>query len=230
MRRFLLLSVFSLLVLSCGEEKNSNMTVSGNIKGLKKGKLFLQQFQDSTLVNLDSLEIKGDGAFSFDHFIDSPEVLYLYLDKEDNIDINDRITFFAEPGEIIINTSWKTFDLDPEITGSGSHEKLEEFNSMLSRFNIKELELSQKMALPEVEEDSLAIDSIQELLRRNVIRKYQYMLNFGLNNRDSYATPYIMLVEANRANPKYLDSIYNQLSPEVLDSKYGREFKDFLGK
>ncbi|WP_435625053.1 DUF4369 domain-containing protein [Flagellimonas sp.] len=230
MKRILLLSILSVLVWSCTEEEETNMTVSGTIKGLKKGKLFFQQFQDSSLVNLDSLEIKGDGTFSFSHYLETPEVFYLYLDKVDNNDINDRITFFGEPGEIIINTSWKTFDISPEISGSRTQEKMEEFKEMISRFNIKEFELMTQLDTEEIKSDSLATDSIQELLRKNIIGRYRYALNFGLNNLDSYATPYLLMVEAAEANPKYLDSIYGQLTPEVLESKYGKEFKKFLGK
>ncbi|WP_170068345.1 DUF4369 domain-containing protein [Flagellimonas meridianipacifica] len=230
MKRLLLLFVLGVLVWSCSEEKKANMTVSGNIKGLKKGKLFFQQFKDSSLINLDSIEIKGDGTFSFSHYLESPEVLYLYLDKEDNNDINDRIVFFGEPGEIVINTSWKTFDLSPEISGSKSHEKWEEFKEMISQFNIKELELTKKTIDEGVKKDSLAVDSIQQLIRKNIISRYRYALNFGLTNANSYATPYIMMTEAAEANPKYLDSIYNQLTSEVLESKYGKEFKEFLGK
>ncbi|MEM9363112.1 MAG: DUF4369 domain-containing protein [Bacteroidota bacterium] len=230
MKRIVLLALLGVLVWSCGEEKKSNMTVSGNIKGLKKGKLFFRQFKDSSIVNIDSLELKGDGAFTFSHYLESPEVLYLYLEKEDNNELNDRILFFGEPGNIVIHTSWKAFDVDPEITGSKSQEKFEEFNQMISQFNIKEFELSQKMASLEIQEDSLTLDSLQQRIGLNIIRRYQYMLNFGLNNANSYVTPYVMLVEASESNPKYLDSIYNQLTPEVVESKYGKEFKKFLGK
>ena len=115
MKRILFVFALMLAMISCERNTENTMTVSGNIKGLKKGMLFLQQFKDSSLVGLDSLEIKGDGAFSFSEKIDGPDVFYLYLKKEDNNDINDRIVFFGEPGEITINTYWNTFDVDPEI-------------------------------------------------------------------------------------------------------------------
>ena len=206
------------------------MLVSGTIKGLKKGTLYLQKSVDSTLVNIDSLEIKGDGSFSFGHNIESPEIYYLYLKKQDNNDINDRITFFGEAGEIFINTSWNSFDVDPEIKGSKSQEQLSEFTDMLSRFNIKELQLMQQTAIPEIAQDSASLDSIQKLIAQNIVNRYRYTLNFGLNNGDSYVTPYAMLTEGREANPKYLDSVYGVLTPKVLESKYGKEFKEFLGK
>jgi hypothetical protein len=41
-------------------------------------------------------------------------------------------------------------------------------------------------------------------------------------------TPYITLNDAPNANVKFLDSIYNKLSPEVAGSKYGKELKQFI--
>ena len=137
---------------------------------------------------------------------------------------------FGESGNIVINTAWNTFDTNVEISGSKSHEKLLEFYDMASKFNIKELTLIQEASSPELQEDSVAMDSIQRLINQNTVSRYRYALNFGLNNGDSYATPYIMMTEASEANKKYLDSIYKGLTPEVAASKYGKEFKEFLDK
>lgn len=228
MKRILFVLLFGITLVACEKSTENTMIVNGNIKGLKKGTLYLQKLQDSTIANVDSLEIKGDGKFSFSTEVGDPEVFYLYLKKEDNNDINDRINFFGESGTIVINTAWNTFDTDVKISGSKSHEKLLEFYDMVSKFNIRELVLAQQAVLPEYQEDSVALDSIQSLINKNTVSRYRYALNFGLNNGDSYATPYIMLTEAREANPKYLDSIYKGLSPEVAASKYGKKFKDFL--
>lgn len=228
MKRILTVALLALAIASCEKNTENTMIVSGNIKGLKKGTLFLQQSNDSTLVVLDSLKIEGDGTFSFSQEVEDPDVFYLYLEKEDKNDINDRIMFFGEPGEIVINTSWNTFDKDPEILGSASHEKLSEFNKMLSNFNLKDLALIQEATQPEYQENPEALDSLQRLADQNLLNRYRYVLNFGLNNGDSYATPYIMMTEAREANPKYLDSVYNGLSPEVASSKYGKALSTFL--
>ena len=230
MKRILFFLVLGILVFSCEKNTENSMIVSGNIKGLKKGTLFLQQFKDSSLVSLDSLEIKGDGTFSFSKEISEPDIFYLYLNKQDNNDINDRIIFFGEPGEITINTSWNTFDIDPKVAGSVSHEKFMEFNEMFSKFNIRDLELSQLAALPEFQEDSLALDSIQQRMDQNIVNRYRYAINFGLNNGDSYVTPYLMLNAVKEANPKYLDSVYKALAPDVAASKYGAALGDYLKK
>ncbi|WP_228238731.1 DUF4369 domain-containing protein [Allomuricauda sp. M10] len=228
MKRILFVMLLGLVVVSCEKNTENTMTLTGNIKGLKKGTLYLQQAKDSTLVVLDSLEINGDGSFTFTEEVENPDIYYLYLNKKDNNDINDRITIFGEPGLITVKTSWNTFDTKAEITGSKSQEKMEEFYDMASKFNIKELMLVQQAGLPQFQNDSLALDSLQNQIDQNTIRKYRYALNFGLHNGDSYATPYLMLAEASQANPKYLDSIYKGLSPEVAESKYGKMLKELL--
>lgn len=230
MKRILFLLGLTVCIVSCGSKTDSTMTVSGNIKGLKKGTLYLQHFKDSTLAALDSLEIEGDGNFIFNQEVQSPEIFYLYLKKQDENDLNDRIIFFGEPGEITINTSWNTFDIDPEIFGSESQEKFEEFNTMISNFNIKELELMQLTQSDENGVEPISLDSVQKLIDRNIIARYRYMLNFGLTNANSHVTPYVLLTQANDANPKYLDSIYGTLSEEVANSKYGIALKTYLEK
>lgn len=228
MKRILFGLILGFLSYSCGKGAENMMLVSGTIDGLKKGTLYFQKIQDSTLINLDSLEIRGDGSFTFTHEIESPEVFYLYLDKADNNTVNDRITFFGEKGAIQVKTSWNTFDSKAEITGSKAHEEYEAFQEMISKFNTKDLELAQTLLRPEIQKDTLALDSLQRLIDRNIVGKYRYVLNFGLNNTDSYITPYVALTQASDANPKYLDSIANQLAPEVAASKYGKALKGHL--
>ncbi|NAY93262.1 DUF4369 domain-containing protein [Muricauda sp. JGD-17] len=230
MRQILFVMILVIIVFSCEKNTEHTMTVSGNIKGLKKGTLFLQQFKDSSLVDLDSLILKGTGEFSFSHEIEEPDVFYLYLEKEDNNDINDRIVFFGEPGEMTINTTWNAFDKDPEVFGSFSHDKFVEFSQMLSKFNLKDLELAQLTLTPEFQQDSLAMDSIQKRMDQNIVNRYRYALNFGLNNGDSYVTPYIMMTTALEANPKYLDSVYKALDPRIAESRYGKALKAHLEK
>lgn len=228
MKRILIILCLMVMGSSCKKEPQGNMLVTGEVKGLKKGVLYLQQFQDSTLVVLDSLEIKGDGKFSFSHWVESPEIFYLFLDKKDNNQVNDRITFFGEEGTITINTAWNTFDTQAKISGSKANEKLQEFQDMVSQFNIRELVLVQQAGLPQIQADPKALDSLQGLIDQNTINRYRYALNFGFNNGSSYATPYIMLTAAAEANPKYLDSVYRSLSPEVAASKYGKAFREYL--
>ena len=74
----------------------NTMLVRGTVEGLRKGTLYLQKIKDSLIINVDSIVVNGSPDFKFKTEIESPEVYYLYLKKEDGDSLNDRILFFAE--------------------------------------------------------------------------------------------------------------------------------------
>ena len=80
-------TLFCLLTLigceSTSKPSGNTMLLSGTIEGLRKGTLYLQKIQDSIMVNVDSLVVDGSPDFKFKTEIESPEIYYLYLNKED---------------------------------------------------------------------------------------------------------------------------------------------------
>ncbi|WP_298487268.1 DUF4369 domain-containing protein [uncultured Maribacter sp.] len=230
MKKIALALTLTVFLISCGGDTQNTMTVTGNVKGLKKGNLYLQKFKDSLLITLDSLKVDGNGSFTFKTEVESPEIYNLYLKKEDFNEYNDRITFFGEPGVVTINTSWDTFDRNAKITGSESNIKYNEYRKIMSDFSIKNIGIIQNAQNSKVALDSLQIDSVQKLSDKTIKRSYAYAINFALTNTNSTVAPYVALYEVPDANRIYLDSIYNSLTPEVSSSKYGKALKKYLDK
>lgn len=230
MKKIALALTLTVFLISCGGDTQNTMTVTGNVKGLKKGNLYLQKFKDSLLITLDSLKVDGNGSFTFKTEVESPEIYNLYLKKEDFNEYNDRITFFGEPGVVTINTSWDTFDRNAKITGSESNIKYNEYRKIMSDFSIKNIGIIQNTQNSKVALDSLQIDSVQKLSDKTIKRSYAYAINFALTNTNSTVAPYVALYEVPDANRIYLDSIYNSLTPEVSSSKYGKALKKYLDK
>ena len=140
MKKLALLLVILISVTACSE-KESNLIVNGEIKGLKKGTLYLQKIDDTVLVNVDSVVVNGDPVFSMETYIKSPQIMYLYLEKVDNNRYDDRIEFFADEGQVTINTKLEKFETSAQIVGSVNQEKLIEYRKMISRFNDQNLDL-----------------------------------------------------------------------------------------
>ncbi len=230
MKQFLASLLLVVICIACADKAENTMVVNGSVKGLKKGVLYLQKVSDTTLVTIDSLVVKGSGDFKFSTTVESPQIFYLYLKKEDNNDMNDRITFFGEPGTISIQTSWNDFEIKAVIEGSETQKKLEEYLKVMSRFNTQSIEQLQASVNPELMKDPIAIDSLQKAYEKNILRSYLYALNFALNNTESHIAPYIALKDVADANVKYLDSIYNSLSPEVVNGTYGIALKKHLSE
>ncbi|WP_026839323.1 DUF4369 domain-containing protein [Gillisia sp. JM1] len=222
---FLLLILLS--ITSCSDKEN-NLLVKGHVKGLKKGTIYLQKIEDTLLINVDSIMIDGDANFELGDYLESPKIMYLFLEKADNIEYDDRIEFFAEEGEVTINTTLKNFQVDAKVVGSVNQEKLMDYKKMMQRFNDKNLELIQMNFEAQRDENEELIISTNEQFDKLLTRKYLYTVNYAMNNKDLEIAPYLALSEVFDANIKYLDTIYTSLTPQVKKSKYGKDLKSFL--
>jgi hypothetical protein len=86
--------LFLLLLASCAKNEKTNLHY-GNIKGLKKGTLYIQRV-GHTLVAIDTITIDGSSAFESDIDLKSPEMLYLPRQRSKQF-IRQHLYFFAEP-------------------------------------------------------------------------------------------------------------------------------------
>lgn len=218
------LSVLALtiLMMSCGNDANHNFTLQGHIKGLKKGTVYLQKQQDSTMVTIDSLEINGNDNFQLHSNLEEPEVLFLKLDKNDSDDAT--VVFFADKGITQVNSTLKNFNIDANITGSKQQTVLDEYLVMMSRFNDRNLDL-----IKESFEANKTVDSTDfnfETEYNSLLkRKYLYTINFAVNHKDSEVSPYLALSEIPNTTVKYLETIYDALDDTIKTSKYGKQLK-----
>ncbi|PKG51872.1 MULTISPECIES: DUF4369 domain-containing protein [Olleya] len=216
----LLVSIFS-----CGNDTDK-LTVTGTVKGLKKGTIYLKKVQDTVLVTMDSIIINGTSDFKLVSDITEPEMFYLYLNK--NTKEDDRISFFGDKGLTTIQTSLDNFAYDAKIKGSKQHETLEEYLSMISKFNDKNLDLTKALFDAAKDNDTITLKKTETALKTFTKRKYLYTANFAVSHNDSEVAPYLALSEIYDANVKYLDTINSVLSPKVKASKYGKELNQYI--
>ncbi|MGY0393045.1 DUF4369 domain-containing protein [Bizionia sp. KMM 8389] len=224
--KYTFIALSLLLLVSCGKDKH-DLTVKGNIKDLKKGTLYLQKIQDSTLISVDSLTINGDSTFELHADLESPEVFFLHLNKTTE-DAYGKISFFADKGITEINTSLKNFELNPEIKGSKQQEVFESYLKMMDRFNDKNLELIKEELDAKTKKDSSLIAANMKAYENLLKSKYLYTVNFAIQNKDSDVAPYVALTEIYDAQIKWLDTINNALTPEIKSSKYGKELDAYI--
>ncbi len=229
--RILAIALTTLLIVSCS---NSNpeleMNLSGNVKGLKKGTLLLQKIEDSLLVSVDSVAIDGNPNFTFVEEIQSPEMYYLYLRLKDGTLREDRIPFFAEPGEIIINTSLKKFGDDYIVRGSKNEQAFDNYKKMMQRFADRDLDLIKEELTAQKEGSDSLLGTIKQKKMNALSSKYLATVNFALNNKNKEIAPYLLLTEIYDANIKYLDTVYTSLTPKIKDSKYGTLLESFISE
>ena len=237
MKSFRLITIISIVLTfifctnnSTKEKLKDTMIVKGTIKGLRKGTLYLQKINDTTLINIDSVTVTGKPYFEFRTPIETPEIFYLYLNKEDGDSLNDRILFFGEKNTIEINTLLNTFESSAKITGSKNQELLQEFETYNRKFNDQNLELMKRKFLAQANGKNKVIDSLQNKIDNLLRRRYLYTINFAARNANENVAPYLALTQVFDANLALLDSIARKMSRDVKSSKYGKEFLLFLEK
>jgi hypothetical protein len=231
MRKSIVLVLSTLFLISCAEKKSEkNFVLTGNIKGLKEGKLYIQRMNDTTLVAIDSIIVNGDSKFTSEFDIQSPEMLYLFLDRGVTNSLDNNIPFFAEQGKMNIETSLDFFTSEAKITGSKNQELYEEYKKVMSGFIDKDLDLIQKKLLAYKENKLDEIVKIEEEQNGILKRKYLYSTNFAVNHADYEVAPYVALAEIYDINLKYLDTIQKTMTPKVAKSLYGKKLTEYYNE
>jgi hypothetical protein len=227
-----ILAVFTLLLLaSCNKEvSKTNLHLTGNIKGLKKGILYIQRVVDTSLVAIDSIIIDGNSKFETDIDLKSAEMLYLFLDRGVTNSMDNNIMFFAESGTINIDTNLDSYISSAKITGSKNQEKYEEYKKIDTRFRDENLDMIEQKFNAIKSSNSKTLDSINAKQDNNTRRKYLFATNFAINNRDYEVSPYIALTDIYDINLKYLDTIQKSMSPKVAQSLYGKKLTEYVAK
>jgi hypothetical protein len=201
------------------------MYVKGNIKGLKKGTLYLQKQLDSLIVSVDSVQVNGTSEFVLTDEVTDPEMYYLTLGKG-----NNKIAFFGDRDTVYVSSRLDNFVLKANIKGSENQDLLNQYYEVKGKFNDQNLDLikAEFDARKLGNQDSL--DLVTKKLKNLVKRKYLYTTNFAINNANHEVAPYVALTELVDANIKLLDTINNRLSPKVKKSKYGVKLNEFILK
>ena len=225
-----ILTFFTVLILLIACSSNEDrMTLTGNVKGLKKGTLLLQKIEDSVLVSIDSVLVNGSSLFSFKETILEPEIYYLTLRLDNGILKDDRISFFAEANPINISTTLTNFAIDAKVTGSNNQEKYKTYKKIIDRYSNRNLELIEQI----FEAKKKGNDSLVIKLNNNqnsiLAKKYLATISFALSNKDFEISPYLMVSYVNDTRLVYLDSVYNNLTPKIKDSKYGKDLESLIG-
>ncbi|MBF0695101.1 MAG: DUF4369 domain-containing protein [Flavobacterium sp.] len=231
MKHFIQAVCMAVLLTSCAEEKaTKNLVITGNIAGLKKGTLYLNKIQDSSLVVVDSIVVNGSSAFRSEIDIESPEMFYMFLDRGATTSIDNSLMLFVEPGVMNIETTLDQYYANAKVTGSKNHDLYEEYKKVNSRFNNQQLDLMEEKLTAMQKGTAFSETEFEKKSKEITKRRYLYAINFAVTNKDAEIAPYIALAEISDAQVKYLDTINKVMTPKVAKSKYGKMLTEYVGE
>ncbi|WP_298778960.1 DUF4369 domain-containing protein [uncultured Polaribacter sp.] len=225
MKKVIVVLALSILVFACSSKKEGNMIVSGQIKGLKKGTLYLQKMVDSTLVSIDSVSLLGKDTFRLSDHVDLPVLYYLTFDGNTT---NKRILFFGEEGTITINDNLEKFGYKPEIKGSKNQIVLDKYNLINKKFQNERLEFIKKDFDAKKAKNTSLIKQLEIDYKKLVKRRVLFTANFITTNANSEAAPYIALTEMYDAALPLLDTVNKSFPENIKNSIYGKRFDEYL--
>ena len=219
-------SILLFLVFSCNFNQE-NFELSGNINGLENGVIYLIELSSiEKEIILDSTTVDNTSSFLLKGYIKEPQILKIRLGQSNT----NEIEFFAEIGEMKLNTSNKRFQFDAQFSGSRHQENLDKFNSYLMKFEEEDIDLLETQIQESIKGNEKKIDSISILRENNDKRKILFVINYITNNNKEIISPYLALKYNQEIQLEYLTKIYKSYSKEISDSKYGIELNKIINK
>ena len=213
-------------MFSCSKTETGNLELSGEVKGLKQGTIYIKTANETGLVTLDSIIFEGKSNFITSLNIEEPQVLYFSLNRGISNSEDNNLMFFAEPGKMKITTSLDRFYGDVAIEGSENQNLLDKYflskRALINRQNdlIKDQMLYSKSGFQN------KADSLDILIQRSTGRIYLNAVNFVFKNKDKEVAPYVTLTEIAPISDMYLDTIQKSLPENILNSLYGKALQD----
>jgi peroxiredoxin len=122
MKKFLLLLVIGALAASCSEK--NNLIITGTVKGVPSGKIYIQKFVNKMFFVIDSTDIKNS-AFKFAVNVELPEIYGLTLDTTKG---SYFVFFDASPVTVDLDTA--RYYRNTKVTGSASQDLYQEYQKL----------------------------------------------------------------------------------------------------
>lgn len=225
MKKIIAICIFSLIAFACSSKKEGNMIVQGQIKGLKKGTLYLQKMKDTLLVSVDSIKLLGKDSFILVDNVESPEMYYLTFDGNTT---DKRILFFGDKGMISIYDDVENFGVNPSILGSINQSLLDKYNIINKEFLNQRLEFIKKDFDAKKEGNQELVSQLEEDYKKLLRKRLLFTTNFAITYSEHEVAPYLGLTELYDATLPLLDTVNNSLSDKVKNSLYGKRFQRFI--
>lgn len=229
-RMKILMMLFSLSILiieiSCAQttekiSKKASYTIRGRLEGIDSG---LALMYNPYIKKLDSAIIR-QGRFEFNGHADTPQFLFLGITKKDHKVF--KLKIFAENRQM--NISGNIDDADNVvITGSATQDDYKKFSIQFKSFEEEETRLRELNDSLEAKGDKKNADSIKKVMGSFWKNEQAFIKKYVKQHTSSYISAYEVYNYFYNSDAPELESIYNEFTPAVQDSYYGRKIKDVI--
>ncbi len=234
MKRFFLLVIFSLLLLSCKENNSQKKqpTVSTNTKGVKlKGnlenfypkKVFLNKIIENSIYPIDSSKVI-DNTFTFKGIVEFPERYALTFQ-----DYSSVVIFILENTNFELSINQGQIN-DPLIKGSKLNNKLTEYKTKSKQIFKKIDYLFPQFQKARLENDAKELSIIGNELKSIEKEFINFSFDYVLQNKNSYIAPMILRdqLKSTTIDTLRIKEAYLILSDDIKNSPDSQIIASFL--
>jgi thiol-disulfide isomerase/thioredoxin len=202
---------------------DSSYTLTGNVKGLPDGWVWL--YHSQTEKDVDSGRVKN-GSFIIKGRSSAPERCLLGIAGKEGKEF--RLGFWLQAGEITL-TGKKDSIVDAVITGSPTQDESLQYKAGQHDLDVQESVLETSYDQARAKNDKHLLDSLEKLFTALDNRRRQYVKEYAAAHPASYVTAYaIYTTFVFDPQVAELRPLYKGLDPAIQSSYFGRQVKSSL--
>lgn len=202
--------------------KKASYTITGRFEGIDTG---LALLYNPHIKKLDSAFIRH-GMFEFRGLADTPQLFKLIIIKKGQK--NFSLMFYAENRKMNITGHFDDAD-HAVITGSAIQDEYKSFSKRFKSYAEEETRLGELNDSLEAKGDKKGADSLRKVMESFWKKEQGFIKDYAKQHPSSYisANEVYYYFKDNPVVPE-LESIYNEFTPAVQGSYYGRKIKDVI--
>jgi peroxiredoxin len=228
MKKIILLAIVATMIFSCNQLSEGEYLITGTVKGLKTGTLFLQKANDvgMSTSTIDTVKIV-DGKFEIKGTTKEPSMHFLQIDKA-----KGTMPFILEEGKITATLVKDKLD-ESRVTGTFNNDEFTTFNDESTKIR-KKLEPSiesfkkaneSKMMEAQMKKDTVAFNSIMKEFEVVTKELNDFYLDFPKKHNKAYVS--LLLTQSmfskRNVNLEEVEKIFNGLDSSLKKTTIGKE-------
>ncbi|WP_309613977.1 DUF4369 domain-containing protein [Flavobacterium sp.] len=232
MKKILLLVTVAVVLFSCKNLGEGEYEITGNVKGMKTGLVYLEKQNPMGMgaLAIDTVKIV-DGKFEIKGKTAEPEIHFIQIDK-----VNGKVPFILEGGEIAITVD-KDSIFKSKSTGTYSNDEFTKFNEESTKIqkrmqkSVTDFQMKNMTVMNEAQQNKDTVTMNRLRKEYDVIQKPITDYTFGYPKTHPKSFISVLIVQMMANNPKFakeIDGLYNSLDESLKKTKPGKAVKSTL--
>lgn len=233
MKKLILLVTVAFVLFSCKNLAEGEYIITGNVKGMKTGLVFLEKQGPMGMgfAAIDTVKIE-DGKFEIKGKTTEPEIHFIQIDK-----VNGKLPIILEGGEINVEVDKDTL-VKSKLTGTYSNEEFTKFNEESGKIQkrlqkkVMDFQLKNKAIIEAAQKnnDTVAMNKLRA--EYDGIQKEITDYTFGYPKTHPKSFISVLIVQMMMSNPKYtpkeIENVYNSLDESLKKTKPAKSIKEAI--